>query len=71
MIIKNNEDLRKHTTVRIGGTAKNYYVPESLEELTGLLQKLRGETYRILGCGSNLLINDTREYEHVISLLKC
>lgn len=71
MIIKNNEELKQHTTVRIGGMAKNYYIPESIEELREIIQKLNNEVYWLLGGGSNLLINDEQEYENVISLLMC
>ena len=37
MIILQNELLNKHTTIRIGGIAKIYYMPENVLELQDLL----------------------------------
>lgn len=59
-----DEDLAKYTTIKIGGIAKNFYIPESQEELIDLVKKLNN--FKILGGGSNLLINDQSTFEHVI-----
>lgn len=64
MIIEENVNLSKYTTLKIGGTAKKFYRPSSLTELQNLSKKL--ETLRILSGGSNLLINDEFEFDHVI-----
>lgn len=66
MIIKYNEDLGRYTTIKIGGIANNFYIPESRDELIKLI-----ETYpniKLLGGGSNILINDKQTYEHLIYL---
>lgn len=64
MIIKKNEPLAKYTTIKIGGIAKNFFIPEDETELIELVRNIDG--YRILGGGSNLLINDKSEYDNVI-----
>jgi len=70
MIINKNVDLSKMTTFHIGGIAKKLYIPESVEELVELLKKLSDEDYYIISGGSNLLINDKKEYKNVISMKK-
>lgn len=68
MILKRNEPLANHVTIRIGGVAKNYYIPESVDELLTLIEKI--DDYYIISGGSNLLINDSKEFENVISMEK-
>lgn len=68
MQIKENEILRNHTTIRIGGIAKRLYFPESKDELIGIVRSLQGKKLYILGGGSNLLINDEKTFEEVVSL---
>ena len=58
--------LAKYTTLKIGGIAENLYFPETVEGLREILRELPGTP--ILGGGSNLLINDKKEFEHVICL---
>ncbi len=67
-----NCDLSKKTTFHIGGNAKHLYVPETTEELINLLKgDLRDERkIYIISGGSNLLINDKKEFENVIDA-KC
>ncbi len=60
-----NEDLRKYTSVRIGGTAKAMFVPENTGELLELAQKQHPVYF--VGGGSNLLIND-RVFDKVVDL---
>ena len=71
MEIRKQETLKQYTTVRIGGVADRFYVPESREELTCLLNELKGEDVRILSGGSNLLIDDERIFPHVIYMKNC
>ncbi len=54
-----NYDLKKTNWFNIGGKAKAYFKPESLNELANFLKKF-GSTEKIflLGAGSNILIND-------------
>lgn len=65
MILLENVELSKYTTIRIGGIAKKMLIPENVDELTELLQK---QSIRyMIGGGSNLLINN-REFEEVVNL---
>ena len=64
-IIK-NESLKKYTTLHIGGNCKNVYFPKNEEEVKEVL----AFNPIILGCGSNVLIDDKKEYEHAMILTK-
>lgn len=63
-----NIDLSKKTTFKIGGIAKNFYIPDSIEELKKLINTLKHQKYYIISGGSNLLINDQKTFENVISM---
>jgi UDP-N-acetylmuramate dehydrogenase len=69
MDILRNESLSKYTTIGIGGTAKNMYFPSNKEDILEIFSNNYTKVY-ILGGGSNLLINDTKVFEHVISMKK-
>ena len=60
-----NEDLRKYTSIQIGGNAKVMYIPESTEELLELAKN--HSVGKIIGGGSNLLIDDC-EFDIVTNL---
>lgn len=63
MIIRNDFQIRN--TFKINALAKNYYMPESVEDVI----KLKNiENMHILGCGSNLLIKN--DLQNVMSLEK-
>lgn len=62
--------LKQYTTIKIGGIAQNFYIPESVAELTELMEQLKNETVYILAGGSNLLIDDKKTFSHVICLLE-
>ena len=64
--IKHNVSLALYTTIKIGGIAKNLYFPETVESLRDILEEFPKTP--ILGGGSNLLIDDKKEFEHVICL---
>jgi len=68
-VIKKNEDLSKHTTIKIGGIARYFYIPETIEELKEIVLKVH-DLYIISG-GSNLLINDQLVFNNVVSMSKC
>ena len=54
-----NYDLKKTNWFNIGGKAKVYFKPESLNELATFLKKFgEEEKIVILGAGSNILLND-------------
>ena len=66
MQIKKNVDLSKKCTFHIGGIAKNYYIPESENDLAELYNNLKNKKIYILSNGSNILINDKKKFEHVL-----
>lgn len=55
-----NEPMKKHTTFKIGGKADIFCVPESIQELEGILNVLKNANVKplIVGNGSNMLISD-------------
>ncbi len=62
-----NEPMYKHTTYKVGGPARVYVEPDSIESLRQVLDYCRsiGSAYMVIGKGSDLLFSD-REYEGVI-----
>ena len=58
--IRQREEMRKHTSLRIGGPADIFLIPASPADLITLLKSLTEEDipYFILGHGSNLLVSD-------------
>ncbi len=68
--VQRQEPMAPHTTFRIGGPAELFILPKSIEELKVALDILKqdGQPYRILGKGSNLLVNDEGISGAVISM---
>lgn len=62
-----NEPMSKHTTFRIGGCARYFVMPQTVEQLQDILAlcKREGFPYFVMGNGSNLLVSD-EGYEGVI-----
>lgn len=60
-----NESLSKHTTIRLGGNAKLFVIPETTDELLDLIVKKNPRYF--IGGGSNLLISE-REFGMVVDL---
>ena len=60
MKIKENENLSNYTTMGVGGPVPFLYLPESEQELIELVQRLhaRKRSFRVIGNGSNLLVDD-------------
>jgi len=58
--IKQNEDMAKHTSFKVGGKADIWIKIKTLEELTYLLQytKQNNIPLTILGNGSNVIVKD-------------
>lgn len=58
--VKTGEEMKKHTTFRVGGPAAYYVSPGDCKELAGVIRLCRGSSvpYYILGNGSNLLVGD-------------
>jgi UDP-N-acetylmuramate dehydrogenase len=66
-----NYDLKKTNWFNIGGTAKVYFKPDSLNELILFLKEFgKTEKILILGAGSNILISDNMYDGIVIKLGK-
>ena len=59
-VIRRNESLAKHTTLRVGGPADVYVEPASEEDLAGVLTfcNERELPFFVMGRGSNLLVRD-------------
>jgi len=59
-IIRRDEPMAKHTTLRIGGPADVYVEPGTEDDLSAVLKfcNERGLKFFILGRGSNLLVRD-------------
>lgn len=58
--VRENEPLAPHTWFGIGGTAKYFAEPTSVEELSTLVRRCRDESIpmRMLGGGSNVLVRE-------------
>lgn len=59
-VIRRDEPLAKHTTLRVGGPAQVYVEPASELDLTAILASCQEHGWRffVLGRGSNLLVKD-------------
>ena len=55
MIVRDNLEIKKYTTYKIGGVCKKVYFPETQSELTELLRTL--DDYIVLGSCSNVLFS--------------
>lgn len=71
--VKFGEPMSKHTSLRVGGPAEAFVVPENIEDLKSLIKwswqkKL---PYLIIGDGTNLLVKDSGINGIVVVLTKC
>ena len=59
-VVRRNEPLAKHTTLRVGGPADVYVEPASEEDLAGVVKFCNGHDvpFFAIGRGSNLLVRD-------------
>ncbi len=59
-VVRADEPLSKHTTLRVGGSADVYIEPSSEEELRAVLECCSNEDvpWMLIGRGSNLLVRD-------------
>jgi UDP-N-acetylenolpyruvoylglucosamine reductase len=59
-VIRRDEPLAKHTTLRVGGPADVYVEPASEQDLAAVLAYCQGQhsQFFVLGRGSNLLVKD-------------
>ncbi len=65
-----NEDLKKHTSFKVGGLAKLFVLPNNIQELLEVLDylKLKNIKYYILGNGTNVVFNSSGYNGVIISL---
>ncbi len=61
-----NYPLKEHTTLKIGGSASEAYIPETVEDLYELKSALSCENLTIIGQGSNILVSSQGVNESVI-----
>ena len=64
MQVKENFEIKPLTTYKIGGRVSKLYVPETLEEFTGLLREL--DNYIVLGSCSNVIFSSNGYSGNVI-----
>ena len=59
-VIRRNEPMAKHTTLRVGGAADVYVEPANEADLAAVLQYCHrnGVTFFVVGRGSNLVVRD-------------
>lgn len=68
MQIDKDVELKKYTTLKIGGVARNFYNVESIADIIKVFHLANNERVLILGGGSNLLVNDEATFAHVINM---
>ncbi len=61
MTFRENVSLKQYSNYKIGGPARYFFAPKTVEELTEAVKKARAEKLKIfiLGGGTNLLISDS------------
>lgn len=71
--VKFGEPMSRHTSLRVGGPAEAYVVPENVEDLEALVKWSwdRELSYLIIGKGTNLLVKDSGIHGIAIALTKC
>ncbi len=59
-LVSYDEPMKAHTWMRLGGRAKYFVRPTTLEDLTGVVQRCRDNDVKmhVLGRGANLLVDD-------------
>lgn len=67
-----DEEMKKHTTFRIGGPADFYVLPHSKDEIGHVVQVCKNaeEPFYVLGNGSNLLVGDKGYRGVIIQIFK-
>ena len=64
--MQENCSLKNHTTLKIGGEAKQLYLPESVEEIYEIKSNACGQKLVVIGEGSNLLVSSQGVDDKVI-----
>jgi UDP-N-acetylmuramate dehydrogenase len=67
--VRMNEPMRRYTSWRVGGAARQIYFPADLADFAGFLQTLpQDEPVYVVGLGSNLLVRDGDVHGTVVVL---
>jgi UDP-N-acetylmuramate dehydrogenase len=71
--IRFEEPMSRHTSLRIGGPAEIFALPETVEDLLALINwsREKGLSYLVVGRGTNLLVKDAGIRGIVVKLTKC
>ncbi len=71
--VRFDESMSKHTSLRVGGAADAFVMPEKPEELVDLIRWCRQKDipFLVIGDGTNLLVKDSGIRGIVIVLTKC
>lgn len=69
--VLSDEPMMNHVTFKVGGPARYYVIPQTMEALAEVIRmhKEEGKPYAILGKGSNLLVRDEGYEGTVIQIL--
>ena len=72
MILLENEPMSKHTSFKVGGSARYFAKVESIEDLKAAfaIAREKGRPYFILGNGTNLLVSDKKFFGHSVKILE-
>jgi UDP-N-acetylmuramate dehydrogenase len=70
MRVQENVDLSQYTSLKIGGIAQKMFFVETVEDIFRVYYEYDENEIRVIGGGSNLLINDSVTFPCVISLRK-
>jgi len=65
--LKYNVDLRKYTSIKIGGKAQHFFLTSTRDDLHRVIKDI-GPSFYVLGKGSNLLIQDRLIKKPIIKL---
>lgn len=70
--IRFDEELKNHTTYRVGGPCSYYITPSSIDSLVLLLKYLKDNNikYKVLGNGSNVIVSSKKFDGAIINLNK-
>ncbi|MCO8120681.1 FAD-binding protein [Stieleria sp. TO1_6] len=61
-----SQQLKDYTTLKVGGTADNLFIPSNLDELKELVGEHQRKGYHLLGNGSNIFVASRRIRKPVI-----
>ena len=70
--VRQNEPMKEHTTMKVGGPAAWFFTPQTEEEIAVVIKCLKEENvpYYILGNGSNIICKDAGYDGAIVCLLE-